>query len=188
MTILVNYYTCSYGDSLVNMFSGNPVFRDKGHAVCVFKGFIEPSYYIDIEQQQQVQQQFKDSGLAVAPCHRQNHHDFDWIPDVRVVTVQVDNITALTNRFQHVHFNQHKKTFGNAELNKILSRRPDLAPQLIEKDYKNWISNNLLSNDIVFDLAWIHTPSQVEAFCNQHKLHYNIDWINNIEKDMKQYV
>jgi hypothetical protein len=170
------------------MFSGNPVKRDKGHATCVFKGFIEPSYYVDVKKQQQIQQQFKDSGLTVAPCHRQNHHDFAWLPDVRIVTVLVDDVKILTNRFQYVHFNQHKKTFGNAELNKILFRRPDLAPQLIEKDYKIWVSNNLLSNDIIFNLSWVHTPDVVETFCKQHKLHYNIDWINNIVKDMKQYV
>lgn len=63
MTILVNYYTCSYGDSLVNMFSGNPVKRDKGHATCVFKGFIEPSYYSDVNKQAKVIEQLTNSGL-----------------------------------------------------------------------------------------------------------------------------
>jgi len=188
MTVFVNYYTCSYGDSFVNMFGGHPVERQRDIAKCFFTGFIEPEFY-NGSPTDQILKEFVETGYNVVPCHRQNKFDFKKLnlSNVTVITIIVDDINLLVNRFAKIHLRTRNKPLGNVLLNNLRLARPELTAQLIELDYKKWIDNNLLDGDVKFHLSWVNDLIKVEQFCQNHKLFYNKNWIENIKMDMLQY-
>jgi len=104
-----------------------------------------------------------------------------------LITIIVDDIKLLVNRFTKIHLGTRNKPLGNGLLNSLRLARPELTAQLIELDYKKWIDNNLLDGDVKFHLSWVNDLIKVEQFCQTHKLFYNKNWIENIKMDMLQY-
>ena len=190
MTVLVNYYTCSYGDSLVNMFNGNPVARTHNVTRCNFKGFIEPNFYIkDINDQQVIWSAAKALNLTSLPCHRQNGFDFSHTFDntIKVITIVLDQINFLPHRFKKIHLDERKKNIKNSMLSKLLERHPAQWKEVIIRDYKIWLEHNLLPTDLSFNISWIQDSEKIYKFCKQHNLLFDQNWIMDIQKDLGQY-
>ena len=190
MTVLVNYYTCSYGDSFVNMFNGNPTLRVNGIAHCNFSKFVEPIFYTQtLDSQQRDWQQCQDLELNSAPCHRQLGYDFAKVldKDIKVITIELDNIDFLPKRLKKIHLDGRNKAINDPVLDKILKAHPDRYQEVIAKDYQNWLKHNRLQADIEFRFEWIHDPDTVQKFCDQHNLGFDNAWLENIKHDLKQY-
>jgi hypothetical protein len=190
MTVFVNYYTCSYGDSFTNMFGGYPVNRQGGIATCSFDGFIQPEFY-SANLSDKIYKDFLETKFDVVACHRQNKFNFEKLelPDVKVITIIVDDavIDLLIKRFKKIHLDFRNKSLGNKLLDDMRLARPELSSQLIALDYKKWANENCLDSDIKLHLSWVNDLNKIESFCQQHNLKYNKNWIENIKLDMLQY-
>jgi hypothetical protein len=190
MTVLVNYYTCSYGDSLVNMFNGNKVLRVNGIANCSFNGFVEPDFYNkNAAEQQNFWKVCKSLSVASVPCHRQNKFNFSQVfgEPVKVITIELDQIEFLPYRFKKIHLDGRGKEIKNPMLSKLLSVYPDRFSEIITRDYLNWIALNKTATDVTFFFSWFNSPDKVRDFCKQHDLAFDNDWLNNIQQDLHTY-
>lgn len=191
MTVLVNYYTCGYGDSFVNMFNGQPVNRKQDLAPTAFPVFVHPEFYdLPLTEQQLAWQQCLQQNFRSVPCHRQNSLDFSQVfaQHPKVITLILDNCNWLSARFKKIHLDRRGKQIGNALSNAILKKQPDSWAHVIQADYSRWLKNNLLPNDIQFKFSWIYDNQTVKKFCDEHHLAFDAAWLENIQQDIEQYV
>lgn len=190
MTVLVNYYTCSYGDSFINMFNGNPVLRQNGIAKCNFSTFIEPDFYVkDVETQKQHWAQCQKLKFRAVPCHRQNSYDFlnFFEEPIKVITIVLDEINFLAPRFKRIHLERRKKSINNSTLAQMLDLYPTKHKEIITQDYNKWITHNMLATDIEFRFSWLRDQQKTQNFCNTHNLEFDQSWVENILQDVEQY-
>lgn len=191
MTVLVNYYTCSYGDSLVSMFNGYPVKRTNGVSECVVEELTRPNFYqLDKQEQIDICRNIEQGTILVVPCHRQQGFDFTQVFENSplVITVVVDDYNFLANRFTKIHLGTRNKEILNPVLDQISKRLgPEQLPLVIQKDYELWQKANTVDTDIKFLLSWLDQPEIVESFCQRHGLHYSTLWVENIVTDMNLY-
>jgi hypothetical protein len=191
MTVFVNYYTCSYGDSFVNMFNGEPVQRIGNLAKCQYHEFVEPDFYTGspIWQKEKLKQFQRLSKPAVS-CHRQYQFDFTKVfdEDISVITIILDELDFLPARFKHIHLDSRKKVIKHPTLQKLLDRYPDRYQEIVLADYQNWVNKNCLDTDIKFYFSWINDGSKISKFCNEHQLKFNQNWLDDIINNKQQYV
>ena len=191
MTILVNYYTCSYGDSFVSMFNGHPVKRVNGLANTCFGKFIEPVFYNpQYEHRSQDWEDYQKLDLIAVPCHRQNAFDFvkEFNQSIKTISIVLDWSDFLGDRFKSIHMDGRNKFVLNNKLKKILEIFPLRYKEIINADYKKWAKVNCLDADIKFNFSWIFDMERVEEFCLNNNLKFDQDWIMDIRKNLQQYV
>lgn len=191
MTILVNYYSCSYGDSLVAMFNGLPVVRNNGTVEPVLTELTRPHFYqLAVSQQKEICHAIEQGTINVVPCHRQHGFDFGIVFQTppTVITVVVDDVDLLSKRFNQIHLESRDKTILNPMLEQIRQQATgDQLHRVIQKDYEIWTRANQKSTDIKFHLSWLDNPEQVEHFCQEHQLDYNKQWVTDIVSDINFY-
>ena len=191
MTILVNYYTCSYGDSFVNMFNGQPVKRVNDLARCCFDKFIEPVFY-DLTYKHRYQDWIdcQKLNLIAVPCHRQNSFDFvkELDESVKIISIILDWDDFLGDRFKSIHLNDRNKFILDSRLKKILDLSPSHYKEIINADYKRWARTNCFNTDIKFNFSWIFDMNKIEEFCLTNNVKFDQDWIIDIRKNLQQYV
>lgn len=191
MTVLVNYYTCSYGDSLVNMFNGQPVRRVNGIALCNYNKFVEPIFYeAHYQDRQQDWQGCQNLDLQAVPCHRQHGFDFsqEFQGDVKVISLILDRMDFLANRFHALHLERRNKVILDKTLASLLARYPQKYQDIICKDYEIWQRTNCFPTDVQFKFSWIQDQDRVRAFCQAHGLGFDPVWLQDIMRDLEQYV
>ena len=184
MAIFVNYYPCSYGDSLVAMFSGKKIQRKRNLIISDTDETDLDFKALDFYQKDSIiQQQITNSlGNEIYSCHRQDQ--FDFTPHT-VISVVLDVDDFLPKRFEQIHLLQKGKTFGNAV---ILQMQHKLTiEQLVKFDYSLWAKTNVLPMDVLMPLSLIHRPKELEKFCETYNLKFDQTQIDEITNDMKQY-
>ena len=184
MAIFVNYYPCSYGDSLVAMFSGKKIQRQYNLIIPDTDGteldFKELDFYQkDTTSQQQILHKLDNS---VHSCHRQSQ--FDFSPH-KVISVILDFDDFLPKRFNQIHLIQKGKTFSNDQVLKLQHKYS--VEQLVKLDYTLWNRSNVLPTDVLLPLSLIHNSQKLREFCKIHDLDFDQDQLDEITNDMKQY-
>jgi hypothetical protein len=172
------------------MFNGLPPKRTGHIAPCLFGDFIEVDFYQQsADLQKQSWNNFVNSNIQVAPCHRQYGYDFRLLdPAINVITVVQRNLDAWVNRFLHLHVELRSKTLFDPIRQQMLVDRPDLADKILSKDYQTWLTINLLDNDIIFEMDQLSNNQYVQDFCKQHGLGYDVTWITDILANQQQWI
>lgn len=184
MAILVNYYPCSYGDSLVSMLNGASPARLNGQIDTDAPVFKQQDYYLG--SQDKKINLLKNLDNRAYSCHRQKSFDYAVAGQITVISINVDWIDFLPGRVKKIHLEKNKNKIDNPVLQK-LSHKLSLE-QLILFDYKSWAKTNILETDIVLDFTTLIDTTKCENFCSTHNLNYNKDWVVDIQKDLQKYV
>jgi hypothetical protein len=173
------------------MFNGFPVVRNDGIVESAVTELTRPHFYqLDVQQQTEICHAIEQGTITVVPCHRQQGFDFDTVFQNAplVITVVVDNVEFLSNRFNCIHLKLRDKAILNPMLEQIRQQTPpDQLHKVIEKDYEIWSRNNHKPTDIEFHLSWLDCPEQVKKFCAEHQLNYSDHWVTDIVNDMNFY-
>lgn len=182
MAVFVNYYPCSYGESLVNMFGKAEVTRSKEiieASVPTFK--FTDFYLLNVLDREKILQ---DSLNDFYPCHRQNAIEFSGHDTISVV---LDVLDFLPARYQKVHLPKLKNFFGNSKLNLLVNKIP--FDRLVFKDYEIWSKTNILKNDKILMFSWIvNDNARLKNFCEEHNFFYDQLQIDEIKKDYRRWV
>jgi hypothetical protein len=178
--IIVNYYPCSFGDTLVKMLLGvdvdsSSIIQDTGHSVLKL-----PQTYQSQINKDMLTALFEIQ--PVLPAHRQNGFDYTTVmSDVMVISIWHDVIAQLVDRVKAVHIDLLGYKFFDQRVQMLIDRNPDLLDRAIEVDYDRWADSNILAtSDIVLPFSYLCNPIQMQRFCRDHNLNYNVDCINFI--------
>ena len=184
MAIFVNYYPCSYGDSLVSMFNGTQKKRYKNVVVLNSKSFwfkVLDFYKATPHQQQQLLLQPKPN--SIIGVHRQ--FQFDFGDNHKVISIVLDHAPWFATRFQAVHIDQRKKNLSNLKLLQLQHKIP--MHDLIWHDYQKWAKVNILDTDVQLPFSLLKNPAQFKEFCTEHNLIFNQAQVDEIVADTKRY-
>jgi hypothetical protein len=184
MAIFVNYYPCSYGDSLVSMFNGTRKKRYKNIVVLNSKSFWLKHldfYKATSEQQQQLLSQLGTS--SIIGIHRQ--YQFDFGHSHKVISIVLDHAPWFAARFQAVHIDQKKKNLSNLKLLQLQHKIP--MHDLICHDYQQWAKVNILDTDVQLPFSLLKNPAQFKEFCTLHGLKYFQSAVDEILHNTLQY-
>jgi hypothetical protein len=118
-------------------------------------------------------------------CHRQNELDFASLAEVTVISIVLDQIDFLFKRFPAIRLTQTKNNFDNFKFAKFINKVP--IETLIAVDYAKWAKLNILSTDIKLSFSELIDPSRCSNFCQKNNLNFNIERINDIKNNLKQY-
>jgi hypothetical protein len=182
--VFLNYYPCSYGDTLAAMFSGIiPDWTGK-RTQGAWGDFKFPEFYsLSLEDKISFWQQFPFNFITC--CHRQNGFNFNAIEPVQVISIRVNDRTWLHNRVMKLQWNNFE--IKNPVLEQI---RTQLSQEnhykIVEAEYIKWSKQNILESDLVLDFEIIKTDKLVD-WCKQHNLGYSQDTVNLIKNDLKKY-
>jgi len=186
MAIFVNYYPCSYGDSLVAMFQGLNKSRVNKHVFLNSKKrtwFKLLDFYQSTAEQQQSLLSILNPNL-ITSCHRQRQFDFG--KDNTVISVVLDDLSWIGRRFREVHINQLGKTLSNPTLMPFWSKLS--FEELVVYDYKQWAKYNIFDTDVKLPISTLHNHSDFKSFCNKHNLAFAPEQVDEILCDINKYV
>lgn len=181
MAIFVNYYPCSYGDSLVSMFSNLGIQRENNLITTPVNYFKFTNFYnLPAEEKLEILKKLENN---IYSCHRQNQFDFG--KEYKVISILLDDINFLPGKFKSIHIDQLGKNFTNPVTLK-LSNKLSLT-ELIKFDYQYWSKKNILSSDVVLPISLLRNNKEIQLFCKKNNLAYNQNCIDEIKKDMSKY-
>jgi len=182
--VLLNYYPCSYGDTLASMFGGiAPDWRGK-LTQSSWGDFKFPTFYsMTLEEKVECWQKF--SFNPVTCCHRQQGFDFNEIEPVQVISIRVNDRSWLHRRVIKLHWNSFE--LNDTKLDKIRSQMPaEEHHKVVEFEYVKWAKENILSSDLVLDFELIHSD-ELAGWCQDHGVSYDQSVIDLIKQDLKDY-
>jgi len=176
----VNYYPCSFGDSIVAMFNNQPLKLNSTNSSGSNMGILKQIKFYEMNiaaQQQELDNLLSLKNQAYAG-HRQNRLDYTTFnQDFQVVTIIIDEfLDKIIKRFQEIH----KYKIENPVISKILDKNPTLATQTLIVDYTNWAKNNILDSDILLKLSVMLNKNEMQEWCRANQLNFNVDYIDNI--------
>lgn len=186
MAIFVNYYPCSYGDSLVSMFQGLNKKRTKKYVSLNSKKrtwFKLLDFYQATPDQQKSLLSMLNPKL-ITSCHRQ--YQFDFGKDNTVISIVLDDLSWIGRRFCDVHIGQLGKTLANSTLMQFQSKLS--LDQLVVYDYKQWAKHNIFATDIKLSISTVRDHSKFKNFCNKHSLAFVPGQVDEILCDINNYV
>ena len=161
MATFVNYYPCSYGDSLINMFLGKNNTRQNNLITASNPQFkLLPFYNLKKNEQEKI---LKNIENKIYACHRQNQFDFG--SSHKVVSIQLDKIDFLPERFKQIHLNQFGGDICNPILKQLVSKLP--LEEIIKLDYQTWSKKNILSSDILLPISMLWNKEMLKNFCDK---------------------
>jgi len=184
MAIFVNYFPCSYGDSLVSMFNGMQKKRYKNIVILNSKSFWFKHldfYKATSQQQQQLLSQLSTS--SIIGIHRQ--YQFDFGHNHKVISIVLDNAPWFAPRFKAVQIDQRKKNLSNLRLLQLQHKVP--IHDLIWHDYQQWAKVNILDTDVQLPFSLLKNPVQFKEFCTLHEFKYLQSAVNEILHNTLQY-
>ena len=187
MPVLVNYFPCSYGDSLTNMFRGNQPRRLQG--VVKFRSErVDPNIlkyveFYNFSSDKKIQCLHDLYSLNYVSCHRQNGFDFDSIvPDTTVISIVMDREDFLVKRLLDLHITKH--SWGE-KFALLKGRVSDHA--LLKKEYSNWARDNILESDIKLNFSTMMNYQQFQAWCNSNNLPFHSENVKEWIDDFQNY-
>lgn len=180
MAVFVNYYPCSYGDSLVAMFLSKPLYRESDLAVADTHYFKLQSFYaMPDPARRSILNNLPKQGIY--SCHRQ--HGIDFGLDHVVISIDVDHVEWLCARVRHIHLDKMALSLDNPIARRVLERQG--LDQAIRHDYVTWKRKNILSTDIcIRDTDFCDTKG-IEVLCQTHHLGFNEHWLKDIQQDIR---
>jgi len=185
MAIFVNYYPCTYGDSLVSMFQGlnktriNKLVSLNSRKRIWFK--LLEFYQSTVDQQQNLLSTLNSN--VIISCHRQ--HQFNFGKDNTVISIVLDEFDWIGNRYLDVHINHLGKKLANPKLMQFETKFP--IKDLVVYDYKQWAKYNILDTDIKLPFSFIYNTRELQDFCGTHNLKFSQKKIDEIIKNIDQY-
>lgn len=186
MAIFVNYYPCSYGDSLVSMFQG---LNKKRKNKLVFLNSRKRIWFKLIEfyqatfDQQQSLLSVLNSNIVIS-CHRQ--YEFDFGKDHTVISIVLDDLSWIGRRYREVHINQLGKTLYNPKLIQFQNKLS--IEELVVYDYKQWAKHNIFDSDIKLPISTLCNHDAFKSFCNKYNLAFVSEQVDEILCDINKYV
>ena len=184
MAIFVNYYPCSYGDSLVSMFNGTRKKRCKNIVVLNSKSFwFKHLDFYKATPQQQQQLLLQLNPKSIIGGHRQ--YQFDFGHNHKVISIVLDHAPWFAARFKAVHIDQRKKNLSNLKLLQLQHKIP--MHDLIWHDYQQWAKVNILNTDLQLPFSLLKNPAQFKEFCKLHGLKYFQSAVDEILHNTLQY-
>lgn len=184
MTILVNYYPCSYGDSLVYMFRNDLVERKSGTIHEWDYNELKHLAFYNLALAEKIEFFKNFSGINFISCHRQQGFDFRQLdPDIKVISIT----QLIPDRVVDTHLVKRQMDLGNPLLNKLKSKLSQTEwKQLVEKDYNIWAKNNILESDTILEFSTMLDHDAMRSWCTAHNLPFNsahfYDWFENIKQ------
>lgn len=181
MSVFVNYYPCSYGESLLNMF-GNFSVQRKNEIIKVsdwrFKR--QEFYGLDPAQQKSI---LIDLDQPFYACHRQNRFVFEGHVTVSII---LDVIDFLPKRYQHVHMPTVDCILSNKKLLPLVGKIP--IEKIIIKDYNTWAESNIFKDDLKIMFSWIIDKNLfLEEFCHSNNFFYDQTRVDEIKQDFLRW-
>jgi hypothetical protein len=186
--LLVNYYPCSYGDTLVAMFSDNGHVRNThGFIRAPASELKEPDFY-KLTRAAQLAHWQELQLCQVLSCHRQQGFDFNLLGPVRVVSVIVNDRKWLHCRVEKHHLGFRGLNFNQDWLRKLHNKlNNNVVHQIIEADYRKWLYANVLDTDLVINFEEMLNKEYFSKWCQLNNLQYNSTYIDDIKSDLKKY-
>lgn len=180
MSTFVNYYPCSYGDSLINMFSAQNKSRTNNLVILDSTDlFKQPEFYErDLQEQHKMLSELDPA--VIYGCHRQ--HGFDFGSSHRVVSIDLDYIDFLPNRIKSVHLAQMKEILLASKFSKLDHK------DKIKFEYRIWAKNNIFDTDVRLPFSLLFDAKGMRDFCHQHNFNFDQNLVNEIVKDLQQYL
>jgi len=182
MAIFLNYYPCSYGDSLVNMFLGKSTVR-QNNLIYVDRPQFKLLTFYNLDQAQQ-QIILRNLDNTIYSCHRQNQFDFGH--DHQVISILLDKIDFLPKRFEQIHMHQMGKDISNPLLHQLKSKTT--LDKIIKADYQTWSKKNILSTDKILPISMLWDQVKLKQFCDKFNFEFSSSQVNEIIDDMNRYV
>jgi hypothetical protein len=182
MAIFVNYYPCTYGDSLVSMFSGQNITR-KNNLIDNKNHYFKFLDFYNLGPLEQTQKLSLLDNTHIYSCHRQ--YAFDFGTEHQIISIFPDVVDFLPNRIKQIHLDQFKKKLNHPLVEKLKDKVS--IDDLIKFDCRTWARTNILKFDVVIPFSNIFDNDIMEKFCNQHNFKYNKSCIDEILTNIKQY-
>lgn len=183
--LLVNYYPCSFGDTLTSMFANVELQRNK-NVTRTSVNFLKLTEFYSLSQKDKAEW-WKRIDQNVLSCHRQHGFDYNTIKPVTVISVEVINRSWLCNRVKEIHWKQNNYDIGNPILKKIKERLSDAElNKLIDSDYQSWAQTNILASDDILPFESILDGS-FSKWAEQRQLVINEEYLNIIRKEVADY-
>lgn len=184
--ILLNYFPCSYGDTLVAMFCNFKLQRKNSVAInpiALLK--LQNFYSLSLEEKKQQWPSIKQ--YPVVACHRQKEFDFNQIEPVKVISIKINQREWLYNRVKAVQWKYYGQDVGDPILKQLKTRLSDKDQNLIiEKDYQMWAQSNILPSDEILDFEMLLDNSIID-WCNQRQLNVDPNILEIIRQDILKY-
>jgi hypothetical protein len=120
---------------------------------------------------------------TIVGCHRQ--YQFDFGKNHTIISVVLDELSWIGNRFREVHVNKLKKTLANTKLLQFQSKFS--LEELVIHDYQYWAKYNILDTDVKLPISMLRDQDQFKNFCNEHKLIFDSIKVNDILCDITRY-
>lgn len=182
--VLLNYYPCSYGDTLASMFIGITPKWQGNLTQGGWGDFKIPEFYsLSLEDKISVWNNFTFKPITC--CHRQEGFDFNQIQPSRVISIQVNDRQWLYNRVMKLQWANYK--IHNSSLEEIRKKLPDDEHyKIVEADYLKWSKQNILASDLILDFEMIQSDKLAD-WCTENNLGYSQDTVDLIKNDLKKY-
>jgi len=184
--LLINYYPCSFGDTLTSMFAGknpqrsNNVTKNPG-------GFLKLPEFYSLSQQDKLSCWQQINHHAVVSCHRQFGFDYNTIEPVTVISVKISNRAWLYERIKAIHWTQNQFDIGNPILKKIKKQLSETElDKLIEADYQIWSKANILESDDILPFEFLLNGS-VNDWAHKRQLKINTKCLSVICNEVAGY-
>lgn len=179
MAVFVNYYPGSYGDSLVSMFSGEPIQRYQGRVQRDSQFKFLDFYSKSAEQRNQILQ---DLGAdEIISCHRQQGIDLGH--QHRVISVIMQDQSWFPKRVKNLHIIGNQKNLAGpwSSSNHLTDE------QKIWLDYTHWKKYNVLHSDIMLPFSTVTSEDQMQQFCQSLDLRFDLEYLRDIRQDIMAY-
>jgi len=183
--LLVNYYPCSFGDTLISMFAGIELKRNN-NVTQTPVNFLKLTEFYSLSHDDKLTW-WKRINHSVVSCHRQFGFDYNTIEPVTVISVQLADRGWLYKRIKEIHWKQHNYDIGNPMLKQLKERLSEVQlNDLIESDYQSWAKTNVLDSDDILPFESLLDGS-ISAWANQRQLTINEEYLNIIRNEVISY-
>ena len=182
MAIFLNYYPCTYGDSLASMFLGYTKSR-KNNIISSKTNYFKLLDFYNLNLADRIQKLSSLDNNQIYSCHRQNAVDFGQ--EHRVVSIFPDVLDFLPNRVIQVHIEQFGKQLNNPLVEKLKNKVP--MYDLIKFDCCSWAKTNILKSDTILPFSFLQNQDKLKLFCKDNNFTYNQDCVGEILNDIKRY-
>lgn len=183
-TIIVNFYSRTYGDTVANMLAGqNDIPRNNdGTIVSRLPAFLKlPAFYNPSQFEFQHSWYKKAKEISnILPAHRQNNFNFNLLdPDSVVISIVPDLLDHVVRRVIAIDTWEEKHPILRKFLPKLSIEE---KIKFTRKTMERWAEENILDSDIKIPLSDLSQLKNLNLGLN-----YNQDIINGVYNDMKKY-
>ena len=184
--LLVNYYPCSFGDTLTSMFTNGELQRNN-NITTISGGFLKLPEFYSLSHKDKLQWWKRINGYDVVSCHRQFGFDYNTIEPVSVISIQIADRGWLYKRVKEIHWKQNNYDIGNSMLKQIKERLSESQlNDLVESEYQSWVKTNVLDSDDILPFESLLDGS-IDSWAKQRQLTVNEEHLRIIRNEVAAY-